>query len=106
MQSETPLEQSEKRGDGALNRLVIIISERRAERQPASLAELGDRGNDRAVAILPFAAKLALRISLAHQQATQPEKYQLRLAADDVPEQAHGFIAVNLAQRRPGAGIQ
>ena len=36
MQSETPFEPSGERGDMALNRLAIIIAERRAERQGVS----------------------------------------------------------------------
>jgi hypothetical protein len=34
-----------------------------------------ERGSDRQAAILPFATFFGLRISLAHQQSAQAEKY-------------------------------
>jgi hypothetical protein len=50
--------------------------------------------------------KFELRISFAHQQAAQAQKYELRLAANDVPKKACGFVTVDLAERCADAGVQ
>src|ERR1039457_1564047 len=45
-------------------------------------------------------------MALAHEQGAEAEEHQLRLAANDVPKEAGGFVAVNFGQRCADAGVQ
>src|ERR1700733_7439016 len=45
-------------------------------------------------------------MALAHEQAAETEEHELRLAANDVPKEAGGFVAVNFGQRCADAGVQ
>ncbi|HZS71337.1 MAG TPA: hypothetical protein VFA13_05830, partial [Candidatus Acidoferrum sp.] len=42
----------------------------------------------------------------AHEQAAQAEKKEARLAADQVPEEACGFIAMDIGEGLASGGIQ
>src|SRR5450631_3160616 len=75
----TLLSRNSQRGDNASTRLTIIAELWTERQMPGEMMPV----------------KYRLQTWFAHQQAAETQEDELRAAANDVPEQARGFVAID-----------